>query len=130
MLAIVPMTLWAQQDAVETALDKYNNVVTVDAANRFFALLDQAGFTEEKIQFTSRVPADSVRQLVWYWAAEWYYDKQDFNKCEDYCLKALKLYHGASESKADCLNLLGCIYVRLGDFKSMLKIYRTLNAQN
>ena len=118
MLAIVPMTLWAQQDAVETALDKYNNVVTVDAANRFFALLDQAGFTEEKIQFTSRVPADSVRQLVWYWAAEWYYDKQDFNKCEDYCLKALKLYHGASESKADCLNLLGCIYVRLGDFKS------------
>jgi AraC-like DNA-binding protein/Tfp pilus assembly protein PilF len=30
----------------------------------------------------------------------------------------LPLYKGASESKADCLNLLGCVFVRLGDFKN------------
>ena len=118
VLAICPLASLAQQDAVEKALSEFNKTLTVDAANRFFALLDQEQFTEEKLQFSSHVPADSVRQQVWYWATEWYYDKQDYNKGKDYGLKALPLYHGASESKADCLNLLGCVFVRLGDFKN------------
>lgn len=110
--------MMAQQHAVEKALHEYDRQLTVDAANRFFSLLDQEEFIEEKIQFSPQVPADSVRQQVWYWASEWFYDKQDYNQGKDYGLKALKLYHGASESKADCLNLLGCIYVRLGDFQN------------
>lgn len=118
LLAMCPFTILAQQDAVDKALNEYNSTLTVNAANRFFALLDQEQFTEGKIQFAPGVPADSVRQQVWYWAAEWFYDKQNYNTGRDYGLKALKLYHGASESKADCLNLLGCIYVRLGDFKN------------
>ena len=118
LLAICTFTSQAQSDAVEKALEQYNRTLTADAANQFFALLDREQFTEEKIQFSSQVPADSVRQQVWYWASEWFYDKQDYNQGKDYGLKALKLYHGESESKADCLNLLGCIYVRLGDFKN------------
>jgi AraC-type DNA-binding domain-containing proteins len=113
-----PVTALAQQHSIEKALDDYNRTPSVETANRFFALLDQEEFTEEKIHFSSQVPADSVRQQVWYWASEWFYDKQDYNQGKDYGLKALKLYHGASESKADCLNLLGCIYVRLGDFQN------------
>ena len=116
-MAICSFTSMAQQHAVEKALDAYNRVQSVDAANRFFALLDQEEFTEGKIHFSPSVPADSVRQQVWYWATEWYYDQQDYNKSKDYGLKAIKLYHGPSESKADCLNLLGCVYVRLGDFQ-------------
>ena len=118
LMAICSFTSMAQQHAVEKALDAYNRVQSVDAANRFFALLDQEEFTEGKIHFSPSVPADSVRQQVWYWATEWYYDQQDYNKSKDYGLKAIKLYHGPSESKADCLNLLGCVYVRLGDFKN------------
>ena len=118
LLSMCPIMTMAQQHAVEKALDEYNRALTVDAANRFFTLLDQEEFTEGKVEFPSRVPADSVRQQVWYWAAEWFYDKQDYNSSKDYGLKALKLYHGSSDSKADCLNLLGCIYVRLGDFKN------------
>ena len=118
LLAISSITTVAQPDVVEKALDEYNRTLTVTAANRFFSLLDQEQFTEEKIQFPSQVPADSVKQQVWYWATEWFYDKQDYNKSKDYGLKALKLYHGNSESKADCLNLMGCIFVRLGDFKN------------
>ena len=118
LLAISPLTSLAQQHAVEKALDEFNRTPTAAAANRFFTLLDQEQFTEEKILFSPQVPADSICQQVWYWAAEWCYDKQDYDKGKDYGLKALKLYHGASESKADCLNLLGCIYVRLGDFKN------------
>ena len=118
LLAICPFIAIAQQTAVETALDEYNRAPSTTAANRFFALLDQEQFTEGKIRFSPQVPADSVRQQVWYWATEWFYDKQDYSKSKDYGLKALPLYHGASESKADCLNLLGCVFVRLGDFKS------------
>ncbi|MBQ9575637.1 MAG: helix-turn-helix domain-containing protein [Muribaculaceae bacterium] len=108
----------AQPGAIEKTLDEYNRVQSIETANRFFNLLDQEQFTEEKVQFPTQTPADSVCQQVWYWAAEWFYDKQDYSQSRDYGLKALKLYHGASESKADCLNLLGCIYVRLGDFKN------------
>ena len=118
LLAMCPVTALAQQHAIEKALDDYNRAPSAESANRFFSLLDQEEFTEEKIHFSTQVPADSVRQQVWYWASEWFYDKQDYNQGKDYGLKALKLYHGASESKADCLNLLGCIYVRLGDFKN------------
>ncbi len=118
LLAMCPITALAQQHAIEKALDDYNHAPSVETANRFFSLLDQEEFTEEKIRFSPQVPTDSVRQQVWYWASEWFYDKQDYNQGKDYGLKALKLYHGASDSKADCLNLLGCIYVRLGDFKN------------
>ena len=105
LLTICSNASLAQSDAVEKALNQYISALTVDAANQFFALLDREQFTEEKIQFSSKVPADSVRQQVWYWASEWFYDQQDYNQGKDYGLKALKLYHGASESKADCLNL-------------------------
>lgn len=118
LLSICPVTALAQQHAIEKALEDYNRAPSVETANRFFSLLDQEEFTEEKIHFSTQVPADSVRQQVWYWASEWFYDKQDYNKSRDFGLKALKLYHGSSDSKADCLNLLGCIYVRLGDFKN------------
>ena len=115
---ITAATAMAQPGAIEKTLDEYNRVQSIETANRFFNLLDQEQFTEEKVQFPTQTPADSVCQQVWYWAAEWFYDKQDYSQSRDYGLKALKLYHGASESKADCLNLLGCIYVRLGDFKN------------
>ena len=118
LLAMCPVTALAQQHAIKKALDDYNRAPSAETANRFFSLLDKEEFTEEKIHFSTQVPADSVRQQVWYWASEWFYDKQDYNQGKDYGLKALKLYHGASDSKADCLNLLGCIYVRLGDFKN------------
>ncbi len=118
LLVMCPITALAQQQAIEKALDDYNRAPSVETANRFFSLLDQEEFTEERIHFSPRVPADSLRQQVWYWASEWFYDKQDYTQSKDYGLKALKLYHGSSDSKADCLNLLGCIYVRLGDFKN------------
>ena len=118
LLAMCPVTALAQQHNIEKALDDYNRTPSVETANRFFALLDQEEFTEGKIRFSTHVPPDSVRQQVWYWASEWFYDKQDYTQSKDYGLKALKLYHGASDTKADCLNLLGCIYVRLGDFKN------------
>ena len=70
LLALCPVTALAQQHAIEKALDDYNRAPSAETANRFFSLLDQEEFTEEKIHFSTQVPADSVRQQVWYWASE------------------------------------------------------------
>lgn len=87
-----------------------------ETANAFFSQLRRDNIIDENIVLSSDVPADSVRQIVYYWAGEWYCDKQDYEKSLQYGLKALPLYNGASEAKAYCLNLLGVVCVRKGDF--------------
>ncbi len=87
----------------------------VGPANRFFAFLDGENFTDGKIVLAKGMHADSVRQKVWYWAAEWYNDVQNYQRAQAYALKALPLYRHANADKADCLNLLGIVNVRLGN---------------
>ena len=108
--------LWAQ-DRVEQLLQQFDNHADVAVANQFFKELADAAFTDETIAFGTGVPVDSLEQQVWYWAAEWLYDKQQYEQAEQYALKALQKYHPSNPEKADCLNTLGCIYVRLSDFK-------------
>ncbi|MBQ7461437.1 MAG: tetratricopeptide repeat protein [Bacteroidaceae bacterium] len=103
---------------VETALQAFDKQTNVTTANRFFDDLLKAEFIEEKTEFPIGTPTDSLRQQVWYWAAEWMYDLQKYKQAEAYALKALPLYHGGNDSKADLLNLLGLVYVRMGDVKS------------
>ena len=90
----------------------------VRAANVFFSQLHSEGFTDSEITLSADVPADSVRQMVYYQAGEWYAAHQQYEAARQYGLKALPLYHGDSEARADCLNLLGVVSVRLGDFAS------------
>lgn len=89
---------------------------SVKAANQFFTFLDKQEFTDTKIQFAANTPVDSLRQQVWYWAAEWYNDVQEYARAKDYALKALPLFRWRNNDRADCLNLLGIINVRLSDF--------------
>ena len=60
------LSVWAQSHPVEAALSDYEHTLKTLDANRFFTLLDKEEFTENKIQFTVQVPADSVRQQVLY----------------------------------------------------------------
>ena len=105
------------QDRVVPILEQFNKTPNAATANRFFDELQKAEFTDEKITFANNTPIDSLRQQVWYWAAEWLYDQQQYEQAEQYALKALPKYHPANPEKADCLNTLGCIYIRLSDFK-------------
>lgn len=88
----------------------------VDDANKIFDFLNKEEITDSKIVFAENTPKDSLRQQVWYWAAEWYNEQQEYQKAKDYALKALPLFRYPNMEKADCLNLLGIIHVRLGDF--------------
>lgn len=111
------MSLVAQAQDVEGALAKFNNQPTATLANQFFNTLLLAEFIDESTNFTASASTDSLQQQVWFWAAEWLYDQGKFKEAEKYALDALPKYHPSNPEKADCLNTLGCIYVRLSDFK-------------
>ena len=105
------------QDPVQPLIEQFNKKPDAASANRFFDALLKAEFIDEQTTFPNNTPTDSLQQQVWFWAAEWLYDQGQFKEAEKYALDALKKYHGANPGKADCLNTLGCIYVRLSDFK-------------
>ena len=116
-VAVLLMSICAMAQNVESALEKFDKQTNVAAANLFFDELLKAEFIDEKTVFPVGTPSDSLQQQVWFWAAEWMYDQQQFDKAESYALKALQKYSPSNPEKADCLNTLGCIYVRLSDFK-------------
>ena len=88
----------------------------VDDANKIFAFLNKEEITDSKIVFAENTPKDSLRQQLWYWVAEWYYDVQDYPTAKKYALKALPLFKYPNMGRSDCLSLLGIIHVRLGEF--------------
>ncbi len=102
---------------VASLLGLFDQKQDANTANQFFAQLDKEQFTDSKIQFAEDTPKDSLRQQVWYWAAEWLYDQQKYEEAVGYGQKALPLFHDGNDGKADCLNLLGIICVRMGDIK-------------
>ena len=103
----------AQQ--LQAALEAFDKRQDVTTANHFFDELMKTGLTDEQIVFATDTPADSLCQQVWYWTAEWMYDQQRYDAAGEYAKKALPLYHGGNDERADCLNLLSLIYVRLGN---------------
>lgn len=116
MLALLTSFATMAQD-VEKALEAFDKQANAANANQFFKELLKAEFIDEMDVLGDKTPVDSLQQQVWFWAAEWMYDQQQFDKAEAYALKALPKYSPSNPDKADCLNTLGCIYVRLSDFK-------------
>lgn len=88
----------------------------VDDANKIFDFLNKEEITDSKIVFAENTPKDSLRQQLWYWVAEWYYDVQDYPTAKKYAFKALPLFKYPNMGRSDCLSLLGIIHVRLGEF--------------
>ena len=88
----------------------------VDDANKIFDFLNKEEITDSKIVFAENTPKDSLRQQLWFWVAEWYYDVQDYPTANKYALKALPLFKYPNMGRSDCLNLLSVIHVRLGEF--------------
>lgn len=88
----------------------------VDDANKIFDFLNKEEITDSKIVFAENTPKDSLRQQLWYWVAEWYYDVHDYPTAKKYALKALPLFKYPNMGRSDCLSLLSIIHVRLGEF--------------
>ncbi len=105
---------------VDNLLKKFDKSQDVASANAFFKELDKEEFTDEQMTFKAGVSVDTLRQQVWYWAAEWYYDQQQFELARDYGLKALPHCKSGNNRvvEGDCENLLGAIFIRLTDYKN------------
>lgn len=119
VLFLCPSLLYAQtqRPVFDELIENFDSSnATVNTANRFFDYLDKEEFTDQKIVFAENTPKDSLRQQLWYWVAEWYYDVQDYPTAKKYALKALPLFKYPNMGRSDCLSLLGIIHVRLGEF--------------
>ena len=109
-------SLWAADP--ETSLAAFDKKVTPANAALFFSALEEREFLDEPIVVSETTSHDTLCAWVWYWAAEYYYDAQDFLRSAGYGERALPLCEaiGDKTMEADCASLLGLIYVRLGDF--------------
>lgn len=134
MLVLTPFTglavqLSSKDSSTVALIEKFSgNEASVKLANRFMETVWQEELLDKPCRFGPDTPADSLRQQVWYWSAEWYYARQVYDVAEQYALKALPLYLHDGSAKADCLNLLGIISVRKGNFtKAASYAKRTLD---
>ena len=103
---------------IDELIKNFDNNQNVANANNFFKELDKEQFTDELLSFKPGTNVDTLRQQVWYWAAEWYYDQQQYKQAVNYGLKALPHCKTGNNRivEGDCENLLGVIYIRLADY--------------
>ena len=107
---------YADDQRLEQTLKVFDEKVDVATANDFLDQLMQEGFFDDPIQFSPKERIDTVKQQVWYWAAEWYYDRAEYQQAVNYASKAIPLYHFGVE-KSDCLSLLSISHIRLGNYQ-------------
>ncbi len=88
-------------------------------ARAFFDELKDMDFFDPTVRVAQATPADTLREQVWYWAAEYFYDQQDYEQCESYGRKALPFCRMGNDrgTEADCLNILAITNVRLSDYE-------------
>ena len=106
-----------QFDKLLTQFEASSGSQQVAIANQLMKTLNDEQFTDELYQFsTTTTPADSIKQQVWYWSTEYYYDKQDYSRALEMGKKALPLCRG-KEIEADCLNVLALSCFRMSRFQ-------------
>ena len=114
-------------DSLLLAFDSQKGEDSRRTASLFFELLEQEEFSDGKIE----IPDESrpLKALTWYWAGEWYFDCQDYDRSMEYSLKAMKLskFHSDPLLEADCASILSILHFRRSDYpKAMEYAERTL----
>ena len=111
-------------DSLIQTFDSQKGTQAVRTARQFFDILEQEGFTDGEVLLppAKKCRADSLRALTWYWAGEWYFDRQDYGKAMEYSRKAMPLCRKAGNPllEADCANILSIIYFRQSDWTTAL----------
>ena len=114
-------------DSLLLAFDSQKGEDSRRTASLFFELLEQEEFSDGKIE----LPAESrlLKALTWYWAGEWYFDCQDYDRSMEYSLKAMNLskFHPDPLLEADCASIVSILHFRRSDYpKAMEYAERTL----
>ena len=104
----------------EELLQQFDKSTTVSNANAFFSFLEKEEFLDEPVSFPADTPVDNLKGHVWYWAGEYLYHQQQYQRAAEYGEKAWPLLKG-KEEESDCLNLLAIIFIRLANYSSAAK---------
>lgn len=124
-LSVSAMSCMAAEDSMETLLSQFDRKPSLKNAREFFAFMDKEEFMDEPVVFTESTPLDTMKALVWYWAGEWYYAEQDYNRAEKNLLRALELMEYADDvSLSDNLAMLGLTYMRQSKYEEALHYMR------
>ena len=110
-------------DSLITAFDSQKGDRARQTAEAFFDYLAKEDFTDEAVRLLPGSKADSVKALTWYWAGEWYFDTQDYDKSILYAGKALDAGRKTmpKELECDCDNVLSIAYFRKSDYHKALE---------
>lgn len=124
LLVVQPITLCPALAGNKTQIERWieSYETTRDkakVANQIFKRLYADEFTDHAITFDAQSHPDSIDKLVWYWAGEYYFDRQDYQRARDYALKALP-HCTDRETRADCQSLLSISYFRQGNYTQAL----------
>ena len=119
----------AQEQKTDRLVEQFDSSPSLSTAHAFLQELHHQGLIEQPIRFAATTPIDTLRQQVWYWAAEYFYDCQDYGRAAAYGLKALPLCQvgGNRQVEGDCLNILALTYVRKGEFEHAAKYAKLCN---
>lgn len=111
-------------DSLITVFNHQKGESAITTAERFFDFLEENDFSDGRIEIHSGSKLDSVKALTWYWAAEWYYDSQDYDKSIEYADKALASSRkaGAKVIECDCFNTLSIAWFRKSDYRQALDL--------
>lgn len=112
----------SQVDSMLLIVRKGGNVS--QTVNEFFRFLNKEQFTDSLVSFPSSSSQDAMRREMYYWAGEWYYDKQEYDKALLCVEQALPLFQNNDVSRSDCLGLLAICCVRKGQFASAIRYGR------
>lgn len=130
LLAILfPLIATAQTEDADRLLADFDAKPTTETANRFFDLLDKEQLTDEHIHLNTDVHPDTLRQQVWYWAAEFYLANQEYERGTYYGKKALPYCQTGNNRtvEGDCLTCLAISYYRMGDFNTAIGYAKKCN---
>ena len=120
---LLPQQMMGDVDLVLEQFDQTHEHGTMARlAKEFFDELYALEFIDEPLCFGTSTPADTLREQVWYWAAEFFYDSQQYDRAEQYGRLALPLYRKGNDrvGESDCLNILAISNVRLGDYEEAM----------
>lgn len=127
--AAYSQTQTEKSSAVERLLNDFNQSPSATKANAFFSALLKEEILEEPLAFNQQTHRDTLCQQVWYWAAEYLYDQQQYQLAEDYALKALPLCKQGNNVgiHGDCLSLLALVQIRKGRFDEAARYAKECN---
>jgi len=106
LLLICQQVLSATAKPIDKLIEQFNKAEqqtygkkfdrqTVNTANAVFKLLQHENITDEPLTFSYDTPADSLREQLWYWVAEYYYAYQEYQQAAFYASKAMPLFQKA-----------------------------------